>query len=292
MSPAICLFALALVLRGSEPADPLTVYKSGDYASAIPLLQQAVAKDSKSAVLRAALLSALVYQGRVDEAADAANEDAQAFPQSPEILAARGEFAFYMSDLPAAESLYKAAAKLKDETARAYYGLYRLYYAASMYRTARLFCLRAHAMDPDDSLITLAFMRYLTPEKRREELPPFIQSHPWFYRHLAQAQETGTDLRGQLDKRKPFELDGPREETTLPLLYLHDGPRVVGVGVRMSIEGGKNLTLMLDTGASGLLLTQAAIDKAGLNHVGSIEIGGIGDKGRRSGFLAVAETCS
>lgn len=40
------------------------------------------------------------------------------------------------------------------------------------------------------------------------------------------------------------------------------------------------------------MITQRAVDKAGLNHVGSTEAWGIGDKGTRKGFLAVADTCS
>ena len=117
----LCLLALATLVRADEAADPLAIYKSGDYARAIPLLQQAVAKNPKDALAQAALLSALVYEGRVDEASDAADDDAQNFPQSPEVLAARGDYEFYMGDVPAAENLYKSALKIKDETARACY---------------------------------------------------------------------------------------------------------------------------------------------------------------------------
>lgn len=292
MHRVLCFFALALFMRADEPADPIAVYKSGDYVHAIPLLQQAVAKNPKDPVMQAALLSALVYQGRVDEAADAAENDAQNFPQSPDVLAARGDFAFYMGDMPEAEKLYKAALKLKAENARASYGLCRVFRAASLYHSARLLCLGAHELDPDDALITLAFTNYLVGDKRREFLPGFMQSHPWFFGHLEQVTETNSDLRGELQQRKPFELDGARQEVTLPLTYLRDGPRITGIGIQVSLQGGKSLRLLLDTGASGMLLTQTAIDKAGLNHVGSFDVHGIGDKGARNAFLAVADTCS
>jgi hypothetical protein len=292
MPKLVCLLAFALVIRADEPVEPLSIYKSGNYVRAIPLLQQAVAKNPKDAPMQAALLSALVYQGRVDDAADAAEDDAQNFPESPDVLAARGDFAFYMGDMPAAENLYKAALKLKEETARGYYGLYRVYHAASLYRSARLLCLRAHSLDPDDALITAAFLRYLASEKRREDLPAFIQSHPWFYGDFSRRQETGFALQGELEARRPFQPDGQMQEATLPLFYLHNGPRITGVAVQMSIEGRKPLKLLLDTGASGVLLSQFAIDKAGLNHVGSFDVRGIGDKGARSAFLSIAETCS
>ncbi|MBV8896143.1 MAG: tetratricopeptide repeat protein, partial [Acidobacteriaceae bacterium] len=287
-----CFLALAMLVHADEPSDPVSVYKSGDYVRAIPLLQQAVAKNPKDAVIQAALLSALVYQGQVDEATDAADGDAQNFLESPDVLSARGDLAFYMGDMPAAENLYKSAIKIKEGTARAHYGLYRMFHAASMYRSARLLCMRAHQLDPDDALITLAFTRYLIGEKRREFLPPFIQAHPWFYRRLQQMEQNRADLHDELEQRKPFERDSAPEELTLPLSYLRDGPRIMGVTIQMSIEGRKPMKLVLDSGASGIVLSQAAIDKAGLNHVGSFQVGGIGDKGMRDAFLSVADTCS
>jgi len=144
---------LASLAVAQEPADPIAVFKTGDYKRAIPLLQSAVAKTPKDPALCAALLSSLVYEARVDEATDAYNQYETQFPDSPEVMAARGEFAFYMGDMPEADKLFRAASKQKDETPRAAYGLYRLFYARSMYRTARLLCLRAHQLDPGDALI-------------------------------------------------------------------------------------------------------------------------------------------
>ncbi len=287
-------FSLAVVAAVQEPADPVSVFKTGDYKRAIPLLQSAVAKAPKDPALSAALLSALVYEARVDEATDAYNDYETKFPDSPEIMAARGEFAFYMGDIPEAEKLFRAAAKAKEETARAAYGLYRLYFSRSMYRTARLLCLRAHQLDPDDALIHLAFLRYLVPEKRREEFGPFLQAHPWFFGNRYEAElETSSEIRSELAQRRAFEIDGVEPaEVTVPLVYIRNGPtRVLGVGLDMSIQGGRPLRMLFDTGASGILLTQAAVDKAGLNHVGSMETRGIGDKGSRSGFVTVAESC-
>src|ERR1700761_7199950 len=83
----------------SDAGNEMAVYRSGDYKTAIPLLQVARAKTPQDPLIAAALLSALVYEGRVDEAADAAEEDATKFPGSPEVTAARGEFAYYMSDM-------------------------------------------------------------------------------------------------------------------------------------------------------------------------------------------------
>lgn len=288
-SALVALFPIVLL---AEANDGISAYKSGDYKTAIPLLQTSAVKNPHDPQLAAALLSALVYEGRVDEVSDAAETDAAAFPNSPEVLAARGEYAYYMSDLGEAEKLFVAALKLKEETPRAYYGLYRIYHAASLYRAARLKCFRAHELDPDDALITLSFIRYLSPEKRAEMEGTFRQEHPWFYKYYERNQETHYEVRTEMSGRKAFELEGARQETTLPLVILRDPNRVRGVGLEVSIQGARPLRLLFDTGASGLLITQSTVDKLGLNHLGSFEIRGVGDKGARSSFAAVAETCS
>jgi tetratricopeptide (TPR) repeat protein len=176
----VLTFCLASVLCTADSDNGIAAYKAGDYQTAIPLLEAAAAKTPNDAAIRAALLSALVYEGKIEEASDAVDADAVEFPNSPEVIAARGEFAYYMGDMPEAEKLFRAAAKLKDQTPRAYYGLYRLSYAASMHRTARLLLMRAQEIDPNDALITRAWLRYLVPEKRKQIEDVFIAAHPWF----------------------------------------------------------------------------------------------------------------
>ncbi|HEX3682106.1 MAG TPA: aspartyl protease family protein [Bryobacteraceae bacterium] len=293
----LLLLCLAFALTGpilllADASDGVAVYKTGDYETAIPLLRAAAAKTPQDPLISAALLSALVYEGRVDEAADTADADASAFPNSPEVMAARGEFAYYMSDMGEAEKLFRAALKLKDETPRAYYGLYRIFHAASLYRSARILCLKAHELDPDDALLTLAFLRYAAPARREELEGPFRAAHPWFYKHFEQSQETASDVKGELNGRKIFELEGQRQETTFPIYYLMSSPtHVRGVGVEVSIQGARPVRLVFDTGASGILISQSTVDKLGLNHLGSFEVRGVGDKGARSAFAAVADTC-
>ncbi|MBV9765733.1 MAG: aspartyl protease family protein [Acidobacteriaceae bacterium] len=279
-----------VLLAGSD--DGMAAYREANYAAAIPLLQAASAKTPQDPLESAALLSSLVYEDRLEDATAAAETDATTFPASPEVIAARGEFAFYMGDMLQAEHLFKAAIKLKDETPRAYYGLYRLYHAASLYKTARLLCLRAHEIDPGDALITLAFLRYAAAAKREELEKPFIDAHPWLFKHFEQMHENSSEVNHELNGRKIFELDGPQQETTLRLEFLRDSPtRIRGVGLDVSIEGHRPVRLLLDTGASGILITQSAVDKAGLNHLGSFDSWGIGDKGTRKSFVTIADFC-
>ena len=289
---------LSLVLSAQAPSAPetgsdaaLKTYKDANYELALPLLKAAIGREPKNAVLRAAYLSALVYQGKVDEAGDVFEAVTEEFPNSIEVLTARAEYVYYMGDMVEAERLFRQASKPVD-TARATYGMYRLFYAASLYRTARLLLLHAHDLDPDDALITRAWISYLSPEKRREIAAPFREAHPWLYAHLEEVRATNNELAGEINHRKVWELDGEQKEITLHLLPLmYTANRIRGLGLNFSIEGGHNLRMLFDTGASGVLINQNAVDKIGLSHLGSIKTGGIGDGGTRNGFLSIADQC-
>lgn len=288
-------FLPACPLLASDSASAIASFKTGDYKTAIPLLQAASAEPSASPEIKAALLSALTYEGRVDDAATLETSLAASVPNDPVVMTARGEFLFYMGDVAGAEKLFRAAVKLNEENARAQYGLYRLLRAASYYKTARTYCLRAHALDPDDALITLAFIRYTVGETRRQLLAPFMASHPWFAQasNFEAQRETTAEVHKELAERKAFELQGPKSEATVPLNILrYDATRARGLGIQVSIDGNRPLHLMLDTGASGILLTEQAVSRAGLKHVGSTEHWGIGDGGACRGFLALSERCS
>jgi hypothetical protein len=75
----------------SQADTGLAAYREGDYKTAIPLLQASAASAHTNPVLRAALLSSLVYEGQLDAASDAADAAAHDFPNTPELIAPRGE---------------------------------------------------------------------------------------------------------------------------------------------------------------------------------------------------------
>src|SRR5689334_803062 len=122
-SAVLLVFVLASHASGADLSDAMAAYKSGDYTRALPLLQEAVAEAPRDEVANAALLSVLVYEGQVDAASDAAVAGEKKFPNSPAVIAARGEFACYMGDTAKAEMLFRAAIKLAEPTSRAYLGL-------------------------------------------------------------------------------------------------------------------------------------------------------------------------
>lgn len=290
----LCLSAWAAFLPTflTAESDVIAKYQEANYKLAIPLLRAAIATDDKNPRLHAALLSALTYEGLVGEATTEAEQDALAFPQSSDVLAARGEFVYYLGDMARAEKLYRAALQVDEKCARAWFGLARLYGIESMRRSSRTYCLKAHELDPEDARITAAWLNWLPEEEREARLKPFFRSHPWLFPNFEEYEETKRQLEEAVQKRKAFALDGPAKEVQLHLVEIRSiNARLVGFGLELKINGGHKLTLLFDTGAGGILLSPNAIKKAGLAHLGSFDLNGIGDKGARKGFASVADEC-
>jgi predicted aspartyl protease len=65
-----------------------------------------------------------------------------------------------------------------------------------------------------------------------------------------------------------------------------------GWTLRFSMNGGKPLHLLMDTGASGILINRNSADKNELERLGQFEAHGIGDQGSRLSHASVAETCA
>ncbi|MBV9268924.1 MAG: aspartyl protease family protein [Acidobacteriaceae bacterium] len=290
----------ALLLAGARAAPPdqapqseaIKTFLDGNYKAAIPMLQAAANTSPNDPNLHAALLSALVYEGRVEDASDQAADDEQHFPTSADVITARGEYAFYMADFGTAETLFKQALKIDPDNARAYYGLSRIALAASNFRTGRMLGLVAHQKDSADALITKYFISFMPREKRGPALAEFRQAHPWFYEDAPMYENTESEVSHELNGRKAFELDGEKREVTLKLIsIMRTATALQGVGLEFQIEDARPIRLLLDTGASGIMLNQRAVDKAGLDHLGSFKTWGVGDQGKRGAFAAVAEYC-
>ena len=69
---------------------------------------------------------------------------------------------------------------------------------------------------------------------------------------------------------------------------LRDPQHIVGYGLTVKLND-RNNRLLLDTGASGILIGRKSAEKAGLTRISNIRFAGIGDKGLQGGYLALAD---
>jgi predicted aspartyl protease len=78
-----------------------------------------------------------------------------------------------------------------------------------------------------------------------------------------------------------------KTETKMEIL-LRDARRVSGYGLLVKIND-RNQRLLLDTGSSGILINRRAAEKAGLKRISAVQFAGIGEKGQRDAYFAIAD---
>jgi predicted aspartyl protease len=56
------------------------------------------------------------------------------------------------------------------------------------------------------------------------------------------------------------------------------------------VLNGHKSSLLLDTGASGILVKRSIAERAGISRITETKVGGIGDKGRRNAYIGIADS--
>ncbi len=96
--------------------------------------------------------------------------------------------------------------------------------------------------------------------------------------------------RAKQKKTSPCRLVSKVTSTETPLVpLLIDPQHLRGYGLAVALNGHKR-SLVLDTGASGILLSRSMAEHAGVSKIVETKIGGIGDKGRKSAFVGIADS--
>lgn len=287
-----CAWAVGSLRSADDVSEGEVEYQSARFHEAIPLLKQAVAQNPEKPAPAAHLLSSLVEEVQFAEAEALEPQLAQKFPDSADVLAARGDLAFYRGDTASAERLWLAALKVSGNNSRAYYGLYRLDRAASLYFTARMRILKAYELDPLNVQIARVWFALLPPRRQKELFEQFRHFREPVTGDEELAQEFDASIRKELNGRKTFEPVNPPAETMLKLGRLGDPRRARGVYLEVRLNGHKPLQLMLDTGAGGITISEHGAEKLGLKLVGATEGYGIGDQGAKVVKGAISEACS
>ncbi|HTG27002.1 MAG TPA: retropepsin-like aspartic protease [Methylomirabilota bacterium] len=70
---------------------------------------------------------------------------------------------------------------------------------------------------------------------------------------------------------------------------MHDARNSSGFGLPVKVNGTSS-TLLLDTGAGGILMSKRIADKAGIHKIMDNKVGGIGDAGEQAGYLGYANS--
>ena len=249
------------------------------FQEAARLYQEVLAHNSAEFRAFPGLVRALIEGHRSKEAYQAAERALQAAPETAAAKTAAGLAAYRQADISKAQNLFLAALKLDPRDAAALHGLANVNRAVSRFQSARVLDLDAYKIRPDDPALIVAYANTL-------EGAPHVAALQKALAILDPETERGRSLRSHiagdlaLGDRKTRQLVSPYAAASIKLQEIRSTPtHKMGVGLRVQFNGGKPLTLLLDTGASGIGISPKLAGRAGLEQLGNeaADMKGIGD---------------
>jgi len=267
-------------------------FRRGSFDQAIAKYNDTLKSDPQSMAAYTGIVRCYLKQDKVRDAAQTLEKGLHAQPTDPGLKVAQGELLFRQGKIHESEEILVQLINRGKAPARAYLGLAQIYSAVAMYAKERRFILRAHDLDPADQDIQKAWAATLS----RAERIKFLESY------LAQATGDDADTRRHLGEELEFlkaRQTAPRgacrlvsdvtttETDLLPLLQ--DPQHLRGFGLPVTINGQKS-KLLLDTGAGGITINRKLAERAGVQRLANLRIGGIGDKGEVQGYAAFADS--
>ena len=276
-----------------KPAEALL--KERKYQEAATAFQAIVEKNPATAGAHVGLMRSLLRMREFDEAETAAKAGLAAVPSSALVSATAGDVAFRAGKFAEAEAAYRSAMKLDNKSARAWYGMGRMFDMVSMHRQAKNAFARAHELDPADRQIA---------SRWRETLP--------YAERLKAAAEGGADLPPSeiqyltaVAQKKPWVLATEINSTEIKMLpygkelvqsrvTASEGAMTIsrGYGLNVKFNDRTSAVLLLDTGAGGITVGRKLAEKAGVVKIADSYIYGIGDKGIVSSYIGWVDKIS
>ena len=285
-------FAVACKVAEAAPVtDAEQAYLHGDYDRAAALYQQQLQQKANDPALIADLSQVLLKQQKVKAAEDLVQTSLVAHPQSVALLTALANIQ-YREGAPwlAATTAGKAL-----QTDPCYPKLHlfnaRLLRLNSYYGSAAQQLGVAHALDPHDPATRLLWLNSLPRTERIAELESYLAApsgdDPQELAHLHSYLDY---LQKEVkEPRKACRLVSPVNSTSVDFIKLmRDATHMeaFGLPVRFNDHAAR---LELDTGASGLVITRAVADRAGLKPFARGTVSGIGSEGERAAYAAFAD---
>ncbi|HTC93876.1 MAG TPA: aspartyl protease family protein [Terriglobales bacterium] len=285
-------FAPAKLAPADLFSDALRLYRTGKFEDAAEEYTEALNRDPHSVEAYAGLIRCYLKEGQVQQAYESIQKGIKTAPDSEMLRVVLGEVYFRQGRMHDAEEAFMDATSAEAPEGRAYLGLARVSTAVSMRARARQMLERAHELDPGDPEIEWLWLNTLPRAVRMKALEAYIAG--------AQSNDSGLleDYKNYLESLKQEERQPPREcelvsNPGTAKVYLWPvfvrPPYINGYGLDFRINGRKS-RLLLDTGVSGILLTPAEAERAGILPAAQSKITGIGDKGETDLYIGYADS--
>ncbi|HVS74644.1 MAG TPA: aspartyl protease family protein [Candidatus Acidoferrales bacterium] len=268
--------------------------KEGKLSDAAAAFKAIVEKDPASAEAQAGLVRSLLRARKLDEAEEAGKKAVAAAPSSAPVHGALGDVDFRAGKFAEAETEYRTALRLDGNSARAWFGMARMYDMVSMHKQAKNAFAKAHQLDPDDNQIHYGWLNSLSYAEQLEAVKKAAGDHP------TEREQAHIDYLSAAAQKKPWVLVSEIKPTEIKIQPWGRGLAAIGIekgnqGGAMAISKGYGLqvkfndragaVLLLDTGASGIVIGRKLAEKAGVVKIADSYFGGIGDKGPVQGYI-------
>lgn len=277
-----------------QPEGPLSeakiLYRQGNFDPAIAKYQLFVQQHPQSPDGYAGLIRVYLKQKNVEQAALAADKGI-AQSDSPRMRSARAEVWFRQGQVHEAEKEWVEIVNSGFPEARAYLGLARIRKAIAMYKTAKSLIDKAHTLDPSDSDIQEEWIGTLSRSKRIRYLEDSLAGENNWDAEERDAVKYYLEYLKEWAKQNTgsCRLVSKVITSQTPLIPLWVNPAYTyGVGLAVVLNGHKS-KLLLDTGASGILVTRSVAQHAGISKISQTVVRGIGDKGSRNAYMGMAD---
>jgi tetratricopeptide (TPR) repeat protein len=270
----------------SSLTEARSLFKQGKFSEAATAYR-ALLEKTPSAKAYSGLVQSLLKLDDVKAAEGSSKQGLAAFPDSALTHAAHGDVEFREGLIPEAENEYKTALKLNYQNARAWLGQGKVDAALARHTEAKTAIARAHELDPDDGD---AFYEWALRQ-------PYPENVAALEKHLAEFrndEETERHEREYIEfikalaGRKVWVPARDVERTEIKLELLTIGPSMAhrGYGVRVRLNDRATVTLLLDTGSSGVIITRKLAEKIGATKLSEQSLEGVGKNGASKGYKA------
>jgi tetratricopeptide (TPR) repeat protein len=233
------------------------------------------------------LVQSLLKLDDVKAADESSQKALAALPDAAVIHAARGDVYFRRGLIPEAQDEYKAALKLDEKCARAWLGQGKVDAVFVRRDQAKAAVAKAHELDPEDGDALYEWAVRL----------PYPDNVAALEKHLAEFHNDDETERHEREYKELIKaLAGRRvwipardvERTEIKLELLTAGPGLArrGFGVRLRLNDRATVTLLLDTGSSGVIITRKLAEKIGASKLAEQRLEGVGKSGANVGYKA------
>ena len=269
----------------------MQLYRAGKLDDAAAEYQRVIDVGYSAAAGYAGLARVQLRQHKVAEAAASANKGVELGPNLASTQIALGEVYIRQGRLEEATEQFRKLVVANTSDARAYYDLARVFHLATYHKKESLLLARARELDPHDPEIENEWLRTQGWGERIKALQGRLED-------ASLSPERKKALETQLDRYKTYQSQPPRPcslvsgaastETDLKRI-MATASVIEGYGLGVKVNGTPS-TLLLDTGAGGVLITRRIAEKAGVERVTEESFAGIGDKQSVPGYLGYAKS--